>query len=60
MLRESSKTKLGNDRFEGYIVDLVDELSKMLGFKYKFKLVDDGAYGIKNDSGAWNGLIGKS
>ena len=58
MLRESSKTKIGNDRFEGYIVDLIDELSKMLGFKYKFKLVDDNAYGVKNESGYWNGLIG--
>lgn len=59
MLRESSKSKVGNDRFEGYIVDLIDELSKMLGFKYKFKLVDDNAYGVKNESGFWNGLIGE-
>ena len=59
MWRESSKSRVGNDRFEGYIVDLIDELSKMLGFKYQFKLVDDNAYGVKNESGYWNGLIGK-
>ncbi|XP_054152427.1 glutamate receptor ionotropic, kainate 2-like [Oppia nitens] len=59
MLRESSKTKYGNDRFEGYIVDLIDELSKLLGFKYKFKTVDDNKYGAKNETGFWNGLIGE-
>ena len=58
MLRESSKTKEGNDRFEGYVVDLIEELSKILGFKYKFKLVADNAYGARNESGYWNGLIG--
>lgn len=49
----------GNDQFEGYTVDLVEELSKLLNFKYKFKLVDDGAYGIKNEKGEWNGMIGE-
>lgn len=58
MYTESSETKIGNERFEGYIIDLVEELSKLLGFKYIFKLVDDGVYGT-NENGEWNGLIGK-
>ncbi|XP_075590538.1 glutamate receptor ionotropic, kainate 2 isoform X2 [Dermatophagoides farinae] len=58
MYTESSETKIGNERFEGYIIDLVEELSKLLGFKYIFKLVDDGVYGT-NENGEWNGLIGE-
>ncbi|UXI15496.1 Death-associated protein kinase 1 [Sarcoptes scabiei] len=58
MYTESSETKVGNERFEGYIIDLVEELSKILGFKYIFKLVDDGVYGT-NENGEWNGLIGE-
>lgn len=32
MLRESPQTNLtGNDRFEGYVVDLLDAISEVLG-----------------------------
>ena len=58
MYTESSERKIGNDRFEGFVIDLISELSQLLGFKYVFKLVDDGKYGT-NDNGKWNGLIGK-
>lgn len=58
MLIDSSKERLGNSRFEGYIVDLVEELSKILGFKYIFKLVGDNKHGT-NEGGVWNGLIGE-
>lgn len=31
MLRETAQANLtGNDRFEGYVVDLLDEISKVL------------------------------
>lgn len=58
MLTETSETKYGNDRFEGFVIDLIRELSELLGFKYVFKLVDDGKYGSVNENGTWNGLIG--
>ena len=32
----------GNHRFEGFAIDLTNELSKILGFNYTIKLVDDG------------------
>ncbi|XP_017490329.1 PREDICTED: glutamate receptor ionotropic, kainate 1-like, partial [Rhagoletis zephyria] len=59
MLRDTSETKYGNDRFEGFVIDLIGELSELLGFKYVFKLVDDGKYGSVNENGTWNGLIGE-
>ncbi|XP_013790790.1 glutamate receptor ionotropic, kainate 1-like, partial [Limulus polyphemus] len=59
MLKDSAQLLSGNDRYEGYCVDLIFELSRQLGFKYRFKLVEDNAYGIKNDKGEWNGMIGE-
>lgn len=60
MLRESSFSKTGNERFEGYAVDLIHELSKILHFNYQIKLVADGAYGrYDNLTKTWNGMIGE-
>ena len=42
MYVESFEKLSGNDRFEGFAVDLASELSKVLGFNFTFKLVDDG------------------
>lgn len=58
MLKESAIEQSGNEQFEGFAVDLIEELSRIMGFKYRFKLVADGAYGIKDDKGEWNGMIG--
>lgn len=59
MLRDSSTSKKGNERFEGFCVDLIDQLSQLLHFRYEFKLCKDGAYGIKKKDGTWNGMIGE-
>ena len=45
MLKESAEILKGNDRFEGFVVDVIDEVSKLLGFKYVFQMVRDGNYG---------------
>ncbi len=46
------------EKFEGYCIDLVYELSKLknLKFKYEFHLVGDQKYGSFVD-GEWNGMI---
>lgn len=44
---------------EGYCIDLLAQLSKMLGFKYKLHLVKDNRYGAMDPSGNWNGMIGE-
>ena len=60
MLKEKSETLTGNARYEGYSVDLVEEISQILGFNYTIKLVDDGNYGSFNkETGKWNGMIGE-
>ena len=57
MLSEPQHEKKGNKRYEGYCVDLIDEISKLLEFNYTIKIVEDLKYGTKNERGEWNGLI---
>ncbi|NXO61090.1 GRIK2 protein, partial [Aramus guarauna] len=56
--KKSDKPLYGNDRFEGYCIDLLRELSTILGFSYEIRLVEDGKYGAQEDaSGQWNGMV---
>lgn len=57
MLKESREKLRGNDRFEGFCVDLVRDMADLLGFRYELRLVRDGAYGRKDSRGRWNGMI---
>lgn len=58
MLRDSSMQLVGNDRFEGFGIDIIHELSLMLGFNYQFQLQEDGVYGsLNNVTKEWNGMI---
>ncbi|XP_059083805.1 glutamate receptor ionotropic, kainate 2-like [Tigriopus californicus] len=60
MYKENSAVLSGNEQFEGYSVDLVDAISKILGFNYSFRLVEDGKHGSYNkDTGTWNGMVGE-
>ena len=59
MLKQDSDSVLtGNDRFEGFCVDLLDEVSKILFFNYSIKLVEDGKYGAPyGPKQEWNGMV---
>jgi len=57
MFRKSDTALCGNDRFEGYCIDLLKELAVILGFTYEIRLVEDGKYGAQDDKGQWNGMI---
>ncbi|XP_013787893.1 glutamate receptor ionotropic, kainate 2-like [Limulus polyphemus] len=57
MIKENADMLEGNDKFEGYCIDLIHELSAILGFKYSIQLVKDKAHGSKNERGEWNGMI---
>lgn len=50
----------GNDKFEGYCVDLAYEIAKHIGIKYKIAIVPDGKYGARDsDTKIWNGMVGE-
>lgn len=50
----------GNDKYEGYCVDLASEIAKHIGIKYKIAIVPDGKYGARDaDTKIWNGMVGE-
>ncbi|XP_044215191.1 glutamate receptor ionotropic, kainate 2 isoform X5 [Thunnus albacares] len=58
MFKKSDKPLYGNDRFEGYCIDLLRELANILGFTYEIRLVEDGKYGAQDENtGQWNGMV---
>lgn len=60
MLKESSSVITGNDRYEGFAIDIIQEMSKMLGFNYTFEVQADNVYGsFNNITMKWNGMLGK-
>jgi ABC-type amino acid transport substrate-binding protein len=56
MSRINSDALKGNAQYEGYAIDLIDELSLMLNFKYEIRLSNTG--GKLQADGTWNGMIG--
>lgn len=60
MLKQSSTIMTGNDRYEGFAIDIIQEMSKILGFNYTFQVQSDNIYGSLNKkTGQWNGMLGK-
>ncbi|XP_075930745.1 glutamate receptor ionotropic, kainate 2 isoform X1 [Petromyzon marinus] len=57
MYKKSDKPLYGNERFEGYCIDLLRELANILKFTYDVHLVGDGKYGAQNEHGQWNGMV---
>lgn len=58
MNKLSSNTLEGNERYEGFGIDLIKELSEISGFNYTFKIQEDGNSGYI-DKKKWNGMIGE-
>lgn len=49
----------GNNRFEGFCVDLIHEICNRLHCKYEYRLVGDESYGKRHENGTWSGMIGE-
>jgi len=56
---DDGTTLYGNQRYEGYCVDLARTLFGMLDMDYELRLVPDGKYGAKQDNGTWDGMVGE-
>ena len=48
-----------NDKYHGYLKDLLDELAKIIDFQYTLSQAIDGRFGHRLPSGEWNGLVGE-
>ncbi|KAK9498544.1 hypothetical protein O3M35_003153 [Rhynocoris fuscipes] len=58
MRKDSSDKLVGNAQYEGYNVDLIYELSRILHFNFQIVLVPDGRYGSYNkETKEWDGMI---
>ncbi|XP_006021199.1 glutamate receptor 1 isoform X3 [Alligator sinensis] len=60
MLKKNANQLEGNDRYEGYCVELAAEIAKHVGYNYTLEIVRDGKYGARDpDSKTWNGMVGE-
>ncbi|XGW09100.1 hypothetical protein V3C99_011423, partial [Haemonchus contortus] len=57
-LEEPFVTKNSDNQYEGFCIDLLKEMAAILKFNYTIIEVQDGSYGIEDESGRWNGIIG--
>lgn len=59
MLKESQTQLYGNERFEGYGIDLIAELAAMENFNFTFVVRQDGKNGEYDpETNEWEGMIG--
>uniref|UniRef100_A0A8C5DX46 Glutamate receptor n=1 Tax=Gouania willdenowi TaxID=441366 RepID=A0A8C5DX46_GOUWI len=60
MLKKNHEMLTGNDKYEGYIVELAAEIAKHVSYQYKLKVVSDGKYGARDpETKMWNGMVGE-
>lgn len=54
----NNETFVGNDRFRGFCIEMLDRISRIANFTYTIKIVDDGLHGAYVN-GKWNGMVGE-
>lgn len=58
-LKNSADILEGNDRYEGFAIDLIDEMAKIDKFNYIFMIREDKSNGNRNPkTNTWSGMIG--
>ncbi len=55
MLKLDWKQRTGNDRYEGFVVDLATGIARIVGFNFTIEPTD--GYGSVDKNGRWNGMI---
>ena len=58
-MRHEHEHEHESEAYEGYCVDLLNELARSLMFTYDIYSVPDGLYGAETEKGTWNGMIGE-
>ena len=57
MLKIESANREGNDRYEGFAVDLTTEIARIIGINFTLSVV--AGYGSKGADGSWTGMVGE-
>lgn len=58
-MRKKGDYLIGNQKYEGFCVDLIHEICERLKCKFEYRLVGDKNYGKKHENGTWDGMIGE-
>ena len=56
--RHGNLKNTSNPEYEGYMVDLIAEISKIVGFKYSLVREPENKYGHRTPLHGWDGIIG--
>ncbi|XP_064603248.1 glutamate receptor U1-like [Liolophura sinensis] len=48
----------GNTKYDGFLIDVLEELKKSLNVDFDIDLVADGRYGSVTEEGNWTGMVG--
>ncbi|RWS21524.1 glutamate receptor ionotropic, partial [Leptotrombidium deliense] len=51
--------RVHNETYEGYLIDLLNELRKYFVFEYEIHTSKDNRYGTISDNGTWSGMVGE-
>ena len=44
-------------RYVGFVADLIQKLSEVVGFRYELYIAPDNKYGYRQNDGSWNGMV---
>ena len=54
MIKENATS---DNEFEGYCIDLLNDLKDLMGFEYEIYVTPDNLYGNMDENMEWNGMI---
>lgn len=58
MMLKGDRNLTGNDRYEGFCIDLLKWIASQVGFHYAIRLVPDHMYGVYDpETKEWNGIV---
>jgi hypothetical protein len=57
---KNNETLIGNQKFEGFCIDLLEKIAKLCNFTYEIRQVNDGQHGsFSFITNKWNGIVGE-
>lgn len=56
-LKKSEQPLIGNEKYQGFCVDLLEEIAQIVGFQYEIIIVADGRYGAPDNNKVWTGMV---
>lgn len=58
MLKDGHEQLIGNNKYKGYVVDLIEMIAAEINITYEFRLTNDGNGKRDKKTNKWDGIIG--